>query len=225
MPRATRSATKVAAASSDTPVDPPAKAAPASKTKAAAKKAPAPKKPAPKKRTRADVDADDEDDAESSPKPAPKAKRAKKGAAKDVAAADSQAPDDDKKDDDEKDDVTDKKDDISDSQKNVATTSNAPAKSETPEPAPKMVSVLKRGAAPVDPLSPHLVGEYRYGLFVPLFLLSLHFAATHQVYVDPSGEIWDGKALWFCLATLSLTSVYHGSNVESGMFLLAMVSS
>ncbi|KAG9103608.1 hypothetical protein FRC06_009618 [Ceratobasidium sp. 370] len=178
MARTTRASAKAAAApaSSDAPAaDAPTTTASASKGKAAAKKA-----PASKKRTRAD--ADDQDDADASTKPASKKKKAKNDSVKDDTNADTPMPDADKKDDasDEKDNVADKKDnavddkdDTTDVQNNVASTSNdAPAKAKTPEPAPKMVSVLKRGAAPVDPLSPHLV-------------------ASHQVYVDSNGEIWD----------------------------------
>ncbi|KAG8718118.1 hypothetical protein FRC08_005891 [Ceratobasidium sp. 394] len=164
MARTTRASAKAAAApaSSDAQAaDAPATAAPASKGKAAAKKA-----PASKKRTRADTD--DQDGADTSTKPASGAKKAKHDSAGDDANADTQMPDADKKDD-----VSDKKDDTADAQNNAASTSNdVSAKAKAPEPAPKMVSVLKRGAAPVDPLSPHLV-------------------ATHQVYVDPQGEIWD----------------------------------
>ncbi|CAE6521178.1 unnamed protein product [Rhizoctonia solani] len=165
MPRATRSSTKAAAAPAN--ADPPAitdtataTAASASKPKAAAKKA-----PASKKRTRADTDT--QDDTADTSKPA-KTKRTKKSASKD--------------------DTVDADVDVADAA--PATTSNdasgsndqaqvqtdakdaTPPKSKTPEPPAKMVSVLKRGAAPVDPLSPHLV-------------------STHQVYVDDQGEIWD----------------------------------
>ncbi|CAE6457586.1 unnamed protein product [Rhizoctonia solani] len=170
MARTTRSSAKAAAATAN--ADPPAAAdtatttttsATASKSKAATKKA-----PAPKKRTRTNTDTQD-DTADTSK---PTTKRSKKSATKDdTADADVDA------------DV-----DIEDAA--PATTSNdasgsngqdqaqtdakdaTPAKSETPEPPAKMVSVLKRGAAPVDPLSPHLV-------------------STHQVYVDDQGEIWD----------------------------------
>ncbi|KAG8758365.1 hypothetical protein FRC11_003813 [Ceratobasidium sp. 423] len=161
MPRATRSSAKAAAApaSADLPAatDTATTAAPASKSKAAAKKAPASKK-------RARTGADTQDDTADTSKPASTTKRAKKSATKD--------------------DTTDADADVAD----TATTSNDAsgsndqaqakgdakdaAKSKTPEPPAKMVSVLKRGAAPVDPLSPHLV-------------------STHQVYVDDQGEIWD----------------------------------
>ncbi|KAH7344899.1 poly polymerase catalytic domain-containing protein [Rhizoctonia solani] len=165
MPRATRSSTKAAANAN---ADPPTAAdtatttsVPASKPKAATKKAPASKK-------RTHADADTQDDTANTAKPTTTRKRTKKSATKD--------------------DTADADVDIADAA--PATTSNdasssndqdqaqpdakdtTPAKSETPEPPAKMVSVLKRGAAPVDPLSPHLV-------------------STHQVYVDDQGEIWD----------------------------------
>ncbi|QRV76677.1 poly(ADP)-ribose polymerase PARP protein [Ceratobasidium sp. AG-Ba] len=171
MARTTRASAKAAAApaSSDAPAaDPATTIAPASKSKAAAKKA-----PASKKRTRADADDDDDkDDANASTKPASKAKKARKGT-KDDATADVAMADADKDDAaDKKDDANDKKD-ATDTQTNGAGSSNdAPAKAKTPEPPAKMVKVVKRGAAPVDPLSPNLV-------------------ASHQVYVDPQGEIWD----------------------------------
>ncbi|CUA76808.1 poly [Rhizoctonia solani] len=166
MPRATRSSTKAAATPADAPAatntttaaatDTTAAPAPASKAKAT-KKA-----PASKKRTRADTDKDDTVDTS---KPA-STKRAKKNATKDDAA-------------DADVDVADAapataSNDASGSNNQPQTDAKdaAPAKSETPEPPAKMVSVLKRGAAPVDPLSPHLV-------------------STHQVYVDDQGEIWD----------------------------------
>ncbi|CAE6504809.1 unnamed protein product [Rhizoctonia solani] len=162
MPRATRSSTKAAAAPAN--ADPPAAAdtatttAPPSKSKATTKKA-----PASKKRTRAN--ADTQDDATDTSKPA-STKRVKKSATKDdttdadVDVADA-AP-------------TTTSNDASGSKDQALTDAKdaTPAKSETPEPPTKMVSVLKRGAAPVDPLSPHLV-------------------STHQVYVDDQGEIWD----------------------------------
>ncbi|KAG9126988.1 Isocitrate dehydrogenase [NADP], mitochondrial precursor (Oxalosuccinate decarboxylase) [Ceratobasidium sp. 392] len=183
MARTTRSSAKAAAtaSTSDAPAaDPPAATAPASKGKATTKKA-----PASKKRTR--TDADDGDDGDTSTKaPASKAKKTKNDATDADKDADTAMPDADKKDDasDKKDDASDKKDDVADkkddaadkkddTQNNAASMSkDAPAKAKTPEPAPKMVSVLKRGAAPVDPLSPNLV-------------------ASHQVYVDPQGEVWD----------------------------------
>ncbi|KAJ1311334.1 hypothetical protein OPQ81_009829 [Rhizoctonia solani] len=163
MPRATRSSTKAAATPAN--ADPPAAttvAAPGSKSKATTKKAPASKK-------RTITATDSQDDVADTSKPVSSSKptkRAKKSATKD--------------------DTVDADADMADAA--PATTSNdasgsndqtqtdvkdaTPAKSETPEPPAKMVSVLKRGAAPVDPLSPHLV-------------------ATHQVYVDDQGEIWD----------------------------------
>ncbi|ELU41787.1 PARP-1-like protein [Rhizoctonia solani AG-1 IA] len=70
-----------------------------------------------------------------------------------------------------------------------------PPKSKTPEPPAKMVSVLKRGAAPVDPLSPHLVCEFPILYSVPQLVQTSETTviATHQVYVDDQGEIWDGE--------------------------------
>lgn len=173
-PRATRSSTKATAPPS---TDAPAAAAPASRSKASTRKA-----PASKKRTRADDD-DDDDEADDTAKPASKAKKAKRGATKDDTKDDA-TPDAPKP------DSAGGKADAADAQNGQGSSANAsndapaaskdapassndaPAKAKTPEPAPKMVSVIKRGAAPVDPLSPDLV-------------------ATHQVYVDPSGEVWD----------------------------------
>ncbi|CAE6411315.1 unnamed protein product [Rhizoctonia solani] len=162
MPRATRSSTKASAAPAS--ADPPAPAntttavAPA-KSKAATKKA-----PVSKKRTRAD--ANSQDDTADTSKPASTAKRAKrKGTKDDVADVDiaDSAPATAGGDVSSSNNQAQAQTDVKDA---------APAKSETPEPPAKMVSVLKRGAAPVDPLSPHLV-------------------STHQVYVDDQGEIWD----------------------------------
>ncbi|KAF8609300.1 PARP-domain-containing protein [Ceratobasidium sp. AG-I] len=171
MPRATRSSTKAAAApaSSDATVDTPAAAAaPAPKPKVAAKKA-----PASKKRARADDDDDDDDKADDTAKPASKVKRAKRGTTKDDVKDDTKADTSKPDSTDGKADAADVQNGTSDGQGSGAGASkDAPAKAKTPEPAPKMVSVIKRGAAPVDPLSPDLV-------------------ATHQVYVDSSGEVWD----------------------------------
>lgn len=172
MARTTRASAKAAAApaASDPPAaDPTTASVLASKGKATTKKA-----PASKKRTHVDDDNDDENDAGTSAKPASKAKKARK-ATKDSANADAPMTDGDKKDDaaDNKNDSTSDKKDVADTQTNGASSSNdVPAKAKTPEPPAKMVKVVKRGAAPVDPLSPNLV-------------------ATHQVYVDSSGEIWE----------------------------------
>ncbi|CAE6529036.1 unnamed protein product [Rhizoctonia solani] len=160
MPRATRSSTKAAAA----PADPPAAADTATTTTATASKSKATTKKAPASKKRARVNTDTQDSAADTSKPAT-TKRAKKNATKDDAAdadtdiADATTTNDATGSNDQAQTQTDAKD-------------ATPAKSETPEPPAKMVSVLKRGAAPVDPLSPHLV-------------------ATHQVYVDDQGEIWD----------------------------------
>ncbi|QRV91511.1 ribosomal protein L16p/L10e [Ceratobasidium sp. AG-Ba] len=154
--------------SSDVPAaDPATTIAPASKTKQLQKGAGV------EKRTRADADDDDDkDDANASTKPASKAKKARKGT-KDDATADVAMADAGKDDADDKKDDTDHKKDATNAQTNGAGSSNdAPPKAKTPEPPAKMVKVVKRGAAPVDPLSPNLV-------------------ASHQVYVDPQGEIWD----------------------------------
>lgn len=51
------------------------------------------------------------------------------------------------------------------------------------------VTIMKRGAAPVDPCS-----GYICQFFERFFSLSIDyedFAVTHQVYVSSDGEVWD----------------------------------
>jgi poly [ADP-ribose] polymerase len=193
MPRATRSSTKASAAPAS--ADPPAPAntttavAPA-KSKAATKKA-----PVSKKRTRAD--ANSQDDTADTSKPASTAKRAKrKGTKDDVADVDiaNSAPATAGGDVSSSNNQAQAQTDVKDA---------APAKSETPEPPAKMVSVLKRGAAPVDPLSPHLVCESPSLYSVPelVQISETIVIATHQVYVDDQGEIWDGEIPLFSFHT------------------------
>ncbi|CAE6435046.1 unnamed protein product [Rhizoctonia solani] len=167
MARTTRSSAKAAAAPTGTDAtDTPAANDTTTATAPASKSRPTKKAPASKKRTRADTDTQDDTADTSKPASRSTTKRTKKSAAKEAA------DDDDDADMADSTSATTPNDASGSAQAQTDAKDATPPKSKTPEPPAKMVSVLKRGAAPVDPLSPHLV-------------------STHQVYVDDQGEIWD----------------------------------
>ncbi|KAJ7171802.1 poly polymerase catalytic domain-containing protein [Mycena crocata] len=135
-------------------------AAPAAPTRAStrtktAPAAPAPAAPKPKpKSKRARADSDDEEDDDAPPAKKPASKKAKKAPAKKA----KKAADDDKEEEDEEDEEED-------------------------DPPAKMVTVLKRGRAPIDPFS----GKVN----------------THQVYSNAEG-VWD--------AMLNQTNIGENNN-------------
>ncbi|KAJ7785721.1 poly polymerase catalytic domain-containing protein [Mycena metata] len=156
---------KAAAADGDAPAAP-TRASTRTKTAPAASKS---------KRARADSD-EDEDEEDDAPAKKPAAKKAKKAPAKKKKAADD---DDDEEEEDDEDDALAAKKPAS--KKPASKAKKAPASKakkaaadddddvDMPAPA-KMVTILKRGKAPVDPAS----GKVN----------------THQVYSNPEG-VWD----------------------------------